>query len=427
VFDNLRYYISTKLNPAQPSIAIESGTVIPPTNILDFKEAYREIEIVYRCLDMIVNAAVEIPFLVEAESDRPPTDRINKLLNYYPNPFEDKFKLFRKAYLDLYLDGNAFFYYDSKENKLYHLPANRVSIVPDERRYIKKFVYNYGIGSFGGSVNKNIDYAPEDVVHIKADSSVSEFRGDSKLLNLKRLMELYYSLIDFQKQFFKNGAVPGIVLQTDNVLSKTVKDRLLEHWKAVYNVTFQGARSPAILDGGLKVDKLGAATLVELDFENSVERVQQDIAKSLGVPYVLLKSGNNANLQANQQLFYEQTILPLVNLFASAFQHFFMNQGMMDIYPDKSNILCLQADLGDQALYYTGFVNAGILTPNEAREAIKYPAIAENQAQDPTKPGGDMDKVRIPQNITGSATKPEQGGKPPDDGTHKPSGPKPKK
>ena len=61
----------------------------------------------------------------------------------------------------------------------------------------------------------------------------------------------------------------------------------------------------------------------ELDFENSVERIQQDIAKAIGVPYVLLKSGNNANIDANQKLFYQHTILPILNQFCSAFKHFF--------------------------------------------------------------------------------------------------------
>ena len=420
MLQEIKSYLSSKLNPAQPSIAIDNGRAASPANITDYKKAYMEIEIVYRCLDLIVGACVEIPFLVESDTVRPPTDRIDKLLNKYPNPHEDKFKLFRKAYLDFYLDGNAFFYYDKDASKIYHLPANRVTIIPDERTYIKKFVYNYGIGSFSGTTtNKSIEYDPDEVIHIKADSSTSEFRGDSKLKNLQRLLDLYYSLIDIQTQFFENNAVPGIVLQTDNVLSKVIKDRLLEHWKVAYNSTFKGARSPAILDGGLKVDKLGSATLQELDFETSVSRVQEDIAKSLGVPYVLLKSGNNANLEANEKLFYNHTILPVVDLFASAFQHFFINQGLMNIYPDKSNILCLQADLTDQATFYSGMVNTGILTPNEAREALKYPVMKENQSQKPENGAGDMDKVRIPQNITGSATNPTSGGRP--------SGPKPKK
>ena len=404
MFEKSIKYISQKLNPAQPAIAAMAGNTISPQNIVDYKDAYREIEIVNRCIDIIVGACADIPFEVEADTIRPPTDRVNKVLNIYPNPFEDRIKLFRKAYLDYLLDGNAFFYYDSPNSKLYHLPANKISIVPDEKTYIKKFVLNMGSGGFGVANNKNktIEYGPDEVIHIKADSSRSEFRGDSKLASLNRLVELYYSLIEFQKQFFKNNAVPGLVLQTDNVLSKQVKERLLEHWKSAYSTAFQGARSPAILDGGLKVDKLGTPTFSELDFENSVDRVQQDIAKGLGVPYVLLKSGNNANLEANEKVFYNHTVLPIVEAFASAFQLFFStDQATLKVYPDRWSILVLQPDLKTQALYYSTLVNAGIITPDEGREGLRF-----------QPKGGEMEKIRIPQNITGSATRPDTGGRP---------------
>ena len=68
----------------------------------------------------------------------------------------------------------------------------------------------------------------------------------------------------------------------------------------------------------------------ELDFENSIERIQQDMAKALGVPYVLLKSGNNANIDANQNLLstYSNANLTV----CSAFMLF--NNGVQ-IKPDK--------------------------------------------------------------------------------------------
>ena len=79
-------------------------------------------------------------------------------------------------------------------------------------------------------------------------------------------------------------------MSTDNILSQRVKQRLLEAWRSTYNTIFDGARNPAILDGGLKIDPFSAVSFDKLDFENSIERIQMDMAKALGVPYVLLKS-----------------------------------------------------------------------------------------------------------------------------------------
>ena len=87
---------------------------------------------------------------------------------------------------------------------------------------------------------------------------------------------------------------------------------------------FDNARHPAILDGGLKIDQFSTVKFQELDFENSIERIQQDMAKALGVPYVLLKSGNNANIDANQKLFYQHTVMPILTQFCSAFMLFFI-------------------------------------------------------------------------------------------------------
>ena len=173
---------------------------------------------------------------------------------------------------------------------------------------------------------------------------------------------------------------------------------MLESWRSSYTTIFDGARNPAILDGGLKIDEFSTKSFEQLDFENSIERIQQDMAKALGVPYVLLKSGNNANIDANQKLFYLHTVVPMLTQFCSAFSHFF--NGGVHIRPDRLKVPALQPDNRTQAIYYSTLVNTGIITPNEAREGLRFPKLENN------------DTIRIPQNITGSATDPTQGGRP---------------
>ena len=390
-----------KLNPAQPSIASLEPFASPET-IVDFEQAYREIEVIHRSVEMIINACIEIPLIVEGSS---PAKKVNRILNTKPNPFEDRVRLFRRAYLDFILDGNAFFYYDGAD--LYVLPANDVEVVPDERTFVSH--YNYLVSNqqstdlFGfnrGATKKSeaIQFGPHEIIHVMAENDTSIFRGTSKLKPLLKLMELYHYMLKFQRQFFKNNAVPGFVLTTDSILSQRVKQRLLEAWRSTYTTIFDGARNPAILDGGLKIDEFSTKSFEQLDFENSIERIQQDMAKALGVPYVLLKSGNNANIDANQKLFYLHTVVPMLTQFCSAFAHFFNNG--VTIRPDRLKVPALQPDNRTQAIYYSTLVNTGIITPNEAREGLRFPKLENN------------DTIRIPQNITGSATDPTQGGRP---------------
>ena len=396
-----------KLNPAQPSIASLEPYASPET-IVDFEQAYREIEVVHRSVDMIINACIEVNLVVDGQS---PAKKVNKLLNIKPNPFEDRVRLFRRAFLDFILDGNAFFYYDGGD--LYLLPANDVEVVPDERTFVSHYNYlvsNQGSQDFygfgGGKQTRKaeaIQFSRDEIIHIMAENELSIFRGTSKLKPILKLMELYHYMIKFQRQFFKNNALPGFVLTTDNILSQRVKQRLLEAWKSTYTTIFDGARNPAILDGGLKIDSFSTVNFDQLDFEDSIERIQQDMAKAIGVPYVLLKSGNNANIDANQKLFYLHTVIPILTQFCSAFAHFFNNG--VNIYPDRLSVPALQPDNRTQAIYYSTLVNTGIITPNEAREGLRFPKLDNN------------DNIRVPQNITGSATDATQGGRPPGEET----------
>jgi len=399
----LREWIVEKLNPAQPYIASQDPYNLPGS-IVDFKTAFREIEVVHRSVEMVINALVSIPFVVDGGAAK----KINKLLNVKPNPFEDRVRLFRRAFLDFYLDGNAFFYYDKES--LYLLPANDVEVVADSKTFISHYnylIYDQQTDWYGFAKettrDAKITFTPDEIIQVKSDNDQSIFRGDSKLKNLQRLFELYYELLDFQRQFFKNNAIPGLVLKTDNVLSSKIKERMLESWRASYSNIFNGARSPAILDGGLDIDRFSEVKFNELDFENSVERIQMDIAKAIGVPYVLLKSGNNANIAANEVLFYNHTVMPALQQFCSAFEHFF--NGGVFITPDKRSVSALQPDLRTQAQYYSTLVNTGIITPDEARDGLGLGIMNTDETN----------CIRVPQNITGSATDPTQGGRPSED------------
>ena len=125
----------------------------------------------------------------------------------------------------------------------------------------------------------------------------------------------------------------------------------------------------------------------------------------------MLKSGNNANIDANQKLFYQHTVLPILNQFCSAFRHFF--NGGIQITADKMSIPALRPEMRTEATYYAQLVNTGIMTPNEARKGLRLPKIEKQDGIRRFPKLDNNDNIRIPQNITGSATDATQGGRPP--------------
>jgi len=375
-----------KLNPAQPYYDHKVEPSREPT--FNYERAYEEIEIVNRAVNMIVDDAAEIPTRVGEPHKGVSVvknikrSRIDLLLNKEPNPFQDINTFRRNIIIDMILDGNIFLYFDGVH--LYHLPAADMIIHASDTTYVEKYTYK-----------ERINYKPSEIIHVKENSFYSIYRGVPRLSPALRTIQLMMRMRNFQDNFFKNGAVPGLVLKSPNTLSEKIKERMLLSWQARYKPD-AGGRRPLILDGGIEIDKVSNVNFRELDFQNAIAENEKIILKAIGVPPILLDSGNNANLRPNLRLYYLETVLPIVRKLNFALERYFG----FELTEDVTNIPALQPELRDQAAYYSSLVNTGIISPNEARK---------NLGMEPVE---GYDDLRVPANIAGSAVDPGIGGRP---------------
>ena len=386
------FWKQEKLNPAQEEIVVSlegAGPISSREIITNYTAYYEYLEVVNRAVNMIVDDTAEIPLRVgepiqglNSVAKGVRRSRVNLLLNREPNPFQDISTFKRNLIIDYILDGNIFIYFDGIH--LYHLPATYTDIDPDTRTYINKFTFQ-----------KNIDYSVGEIIHIKENSFHSIYRGTSRLRAAQRIMSQLTKMRQFQDNFFSNGAVPGLVIKSPSVISEKNKERMIQSWVTRYRPD-GGGRRPLVLDGGMELDSISNVNFRELDFESSIESSEKEILKVLGVPPILLDSGNNANLRPNHRLYYLETVLPIAEKINKAIERFFGYELTCDI----SNIPALQPELRDSAAYYSTLVNAGIITPNEAREALNYDEIFG------------AGEIRVPANIAGSAANPTEGGRP---------------
>ena len=379
-----------KENPAQYVISRDQGmTVDSRERIHTYRNAYEQLEVVNRAVNMIVDDSAEVPYDVgEKIQGITPVKkeirrtRVDLLLNKEPNPFQDVSTFKRNLLIDLLIDGNIFVYFDGRH--LYHLPAEHVTIHTDDKTYVERYSYD-----------NTIDYSPSEIIHIKENSFNSIYRGVPRLKPALRTMQLLASMRNFQDNFFKNGAVPGLVLKSPNTLSEKIKERMLQAWVARYNPQ-SGGRRPLFLDGGLEVENLTEINFKNLDFQEGIASNEKIILEALGIPPILMDSGNNANIRPNHRLYYLETILPITNKIKYAFERYFG----FKLDENIAGIPALQPELRDQASYFATLVNSGIMTPNEAREALRLEEITG------------FDQPRVPANIAGSASNPEEGGRP---------------
>lgn len=382
-------WVREKLNPAQIEISRGEGdSIYSDPKLYTFQQAYDSLVSVRRGADMIINGAASFDFSVmdKINGITPVKNGVRKtkvatLLNYECNLYIDCNKFRRLLYTDLLLEGNAFIYFDGAY--LYNIPASEMEILTDKSTYIKGFRYS------------NIDFKADEIILISDNSSTSIYRGTPRLKASSTTLATRANMSSFQGNFFKNGAVPGLVLKSPNVLGDKIKQRLIESWQREYSPT-KGGKRPLILDGGLEVQNIADVNFRELDFEASISNKDRELLTALGVPPILLEGGNNANIAPNLRLLYLETILPIVRKVNSAFERYFG----YNLEPETAKVSALQPDMKESAAYFSTLVNGGIISPNEAREELRY------------EPKEGHDDLRIPANIAGSAGDPSQGGRP---------------
>jgi HK97 family phage portal protein len=376
-----------KLNPAQQSIADDEGSTVGSDAALIFSTAFDKVETVNRGTNMIVRAAAGLNYDVkdkvfEGVKVDMRQKTLLKLLNYKPNPYQSDQEFRINMFTDFILEGNVFLYFDGAY--LYHLPAKNVEILTDTVTFVKGYRYD-----------GRTDFKPDEIVHFKDLSNTSIYRGTSRLVSCTESILTMYKMQEFQKSFFENGAVPGLVFTTENTLGTAAKEKTIQYWMQKYNPRI-AARRPMIVDSGLKPVPISQGNFKDLDFDVGIKQHNAKILNALGVPQVLFDGGNNANISPNLRLFYLETVLPIVRSFTSAMERYFG----YDIEPITSSVSALQPELKELSSFLTSLVNGGILTPNEARAELRYEKM----------PG--QDEIRIPANIAGSAVNPSLGGAP---------------
>ena len=381
--------VEEKDNPSQSLMGGSSEGTREPT--VSYERQYEELEIVNRAVNMVVDDCAEIPAIIQGSAKLTGVvkgtkrAKIDSLLNYEPNLFQDINTFKRNLITDFILDGNIFIYFDGVH--LYHLPSSKMTIHSSKSTYVERY-------EFSGA----IDYSPNEIIHVKENSFFSIYRGVPRLSPALRTMQLIASMRKFQDNFFKNGAVPGLVLKSPNTLSEKIKERMSQSWRVRYKPE-AGGSSPLIRDGGIEIDQISNVNFKDLDFQSAIAENEKIILKALGVPPIMLDSGNNANIRPNMRLYYLETILPIVRKVNFAFERYFG----FKIKEDITDIPALQPELRDQSQYYTSLVNGGIITVNEAREQLGF------------EPVSGQDDVRVPANIAGSAANPDEGGRPVED------------
>ena len=355
-----------------------------------FATTYDAISVISRCVDLIVDTAATIDFKVVQDVgwfDVPAKhNQFEKILDN-PTPSFGKFDFFRNIYRDLIFSGNAFPYNLGDQMQL----LEKVSYTGDD-------VSNPFIDSQKGK----IELDENRLIHVRLLPEHSRVYGKSYLTRIDKELDLIAAMLSFQKNFFNNNAIPGVILSSENPLTLKQKERIAEEFLNMYSIMKGQAGKPFIADNSLKIETL-QHSLKDLQFNEGIDGLTNRITSALGVPEVLLTSGNNANLLPNYKLFVFNTVYPLVlnvsqNLTVH-FHKFYRGTTGLKIVPNLERLPLLTDDMLKVSNSIKTLVTTGIITPNEARLRLHYLPHEDPMADD----------LLFPQNITGANFEPSPG------------------
>ena len=178
------------------------------------------------------------------------------------------------------------------------------------------------------------------------------------------LVELAERARDFGSDWFRNGAPPSVVVRSDQDITaeqaEQLSDRITARWRN---------RKPAVIGSSLSIEKIDIKAN-ESQFLETMRHVQTDVCFAFGVPpeHFGLSAGSNGSLTyANRESNIQQFMFDAMNAELVDVQEVLGALLPKTEFVRANTASITRSDLGTRTTTQVALVNAGIITPNEAR------------------------------------------------------------
>ncbi|CAB4242201.1 COG4695 Phage-related protein [uncultured Caudovirales phage] len=263
--------------------------------------------------------------------------------------------------------------------EMYNLDASLITVALSASRYptyrISTSVNDYAYGYANGQ-----ELASHQVMHI-TDMAWQGVGGFNKGILAAELVGLDQDIDIYANYVMQNGAKPSGIFSTSATIPDgkwtEVAARLKSAWSSLVNGT-QSAQSQAgqgmLLDQGMSYTPIDMLNLQDADAAALKLQTMKRICGVFGVPPAMVGIADQKynNTQTMLDEFYKTTMYPMTVAIEQK-----LKQQLLKGYPNLS--VCfdtkdfLKGAALDQMNFAVAGVNAGILTPNEAREYLAMP------------------------------------------------------
>ncbi|MCH9010788.1 MAG: phage portal protein [Chloroflexi bacterium] len=202
-------------------------------------------------------------------------------------------------------------------DKTFRIPVEIWPVRPDRMRpiphptdYISGYVYQVG--------NEKVFLDIEDVIFIRRPSPLDPYRGIGPIGSIMLDLGSEKAAAQFTANFFRNSAIPGGVIETDETMSDPDRDRLIAGWRAAHQGVGNAWRV-AILEKAHWKERMFTQRDMQLDL---LRKQGRDIIFGVyGVSKTMMGGTddvNRANAEAAEVVFARWTVTPLLSRIKAA-------------------------------------------------------------------------------------------------------------
>jgi HK97 family phage portal protein len=293
-----------------------------------------------------------------------------------PNAFSDMIDFIETFQQHMELTGEAYWLVARDRSglgipqELWVLRPDYIRPIPDPEAYISGWIYKIGMEEFR--------LEPEDVIQLKFPDPKNPYGGLGPLQAMMRDVETEAAATLFQRNFFKNDATPGGVLEFEEGLSDPDYERISARWNRHHQGVANSHRV-AIIEMGKWVDR--KISQRDMEFERLRKLGRDTILGGFGVPKSVMgisEDINRSNAEAGELIFARYVLQPRLRRIRAALNEFIAPMFGENLYFDFDNpveedrtLLLEEATSGHRA---------GVLTKNEARRRLGEEKLEDEEA-----------------------------------------------
>lgn len=170
------------------------------------------------------------------------------------------------------------------------------------------FIDHYELRPFGQNPQS---FGVDEIIHHKYPNPKDPYYGMSVLMAAAESVDINSFQHNYQLGFYKNSAIPPVVLETESKLTNDVYQRLKADWHSTYAGQTNVGKT-AILEQGLKLKQFGINPK-DLDWLATNRATRDNICSIFGVPGAMLgliEDVNRASGETMEYTFSRQVIEP---------------------------------------------------------------------------------------------------------------------